>query len=42
MPSPKIKFTEEEYLEQERKAEHKSEFYWGEIFAMAGATKEHK
>lgn len=41
MPIPKIKFTEEEYLEQERKAEYKSEFYKGEIFAMAGATKKH-
>ncbi|MEO5911315.1 MAG: Uma2 family endonuclease [Pelobium sp.] len=41
MPLPKIKITEEEYLEQERKAEHKSEFYKGEVFAMAGATKEH-
>ncbi len=38
---PKIKITEEEYLEQERQAEYKSEFYKGEIFAMAGATKEH-
>ena len=41
MPLPKIKISEEEYLDQERKAEHKSEFYKGEIFAMAGATKEH-
>jgi len=41
MPLPKIKTSEEEYLDQERKAEHKSEFYNGEIFAMAGATKEH-
>jgi Uma2 family endonuclease len=41
MPLPKVLITEEEYLEQERKAENKSEFYKGEIFAMAGATKEH-
>lgn len=41
MPIPKIKITEQEYLKQEREAEHKSEFYKGEIFAMAGATKEH-
>lgn len=41
MPLTKIKISEKEYLEQERKAEYKSEFYNGEIFAMAGATKEH-
>lgn len=41
MPIPKTIITEGEYLELERKAEHKSEFYKGEIFAMAGATKEH-
>lgn len=41
MPIPKTIITEEEFLEQERKAEYKSEFYKGEIFAMAGATKEH-
>ncbi len=41
MPLPKIKITEEEYLEEERRADYKSEFYKGEIFAMAGATKEH-
>jgi Uma2 family endonuclease len=41
MPLPKIKITEEEYLELERKALHKSEFYKGEIFAMAGASINH-
>lgn len=41
MPVPKTIITETEYLELERKAEHKSEFYKGELFAMAGATKEH-
>ena len=30
-----------EYLERERTAFEKSEYYRGEVFAMAGATKEH-
>ena len=34
-------FTEEEYLEYERKAETKSEYFRGEIFAMAGAKASH-
>jgi Uma2 family endonuclease len=38
---PKPKFTVNEYLELERKAEYKSEFYQGEIFAMAGASRQH-
>jgi Uma2 family endonuclease len=38
---PKPIISEKEYLEEERKALHKSEFYKGEIFAMAGATKAH-
>jgi Uma2 family endonuclease len=33
--------TPEEYLEQERRAEFKSEYYNGETFAMAGATRRH-
>lgn len=33
--------SETEYLELERQAPNKSEYYKGEIFAMAGATKEH-
>ena len=37
----KEQLTEQTYLEQERKADHKSEYYKGEVFAMAGATKEH-
>lgn len=32
---------EAQYLEQERNAEYKSEYFRGEVFAMAGATKEH-
>jgi hypothetical protein len=35
---PKTFLTPEEYLEQERRAEFKSEYYQGETFAMAGAT----
>lgn len=38
---PKSTISESEYLDLERKASHKSEYYKGEIFAMAGATKEH-
>lgn len=30
-----------EYLEIERKADHKSEYYAGEMFAMAGASRRH-
>lgn len=37
----KKKYTSEEYLELERKAEHKSEYYQGEIFAMSGASLPH-
>ena|SRR5688572_8354279 len=33
--------TVHEYLERERLAERKSEFYDGEIFAMAGASRHH-
>jgi len=33
--------SEEFYLEEERKALNKSEYYKGEVFAMAGATKAH-
>lgn len=38
---PKIKLTEAEYLGVERAADFKSEFYRGEMFAMAGASREH-
>lgn len=37
----KIKITEHEYLEGEKKSEAKHEYYKGEIFAMAGATEAH-
>ena len=33
--------SEKDYLEEERKASFKSEYYKGEVFAMSGATKEH-
>src|SRR5215471_4120161 len=38
---PKSSFTAEEYLELERKAEQKSEYLNGEIFAMGGANPRH-
>src|SRR5689334_5896952 len=38
---PKTFLTPEEYLEIERKAERKSEYYQGEMFAMAGGTPRH-
>ncbi len=38
---PKRKITPKEYLEIERKAEYKSEYFDGEIFAMAGAKRRH-
>ncbi|MEK7730038.1 MAG: Uma2 family endonuclease, partial [candidate division KSB1 bacterium] len=36
-----IKLTPEEYVAQERKAEFKSEYFNGEVFAMAGASQKH-
>src|SRR5437870_8707171 len=43
MPLPKQshRLTEAEYLEIERAAEFKSEFFDGEMFAMAGGTPQH-
>ncbi len=38
---PKRLLTPVEYLLQERRAAFKSEYYQGETFAMAGATREH-
>jgi Uma2 family endonuclease len=38
---PKLFISEEEYLRRERLADYKSEYYQGEIFAMAGATHPH-
>src|SRR3954453_13802522 len=38
---PKTLLAETEYLARERKAEYKSEFFRGETFAMAGASREH-
>jgi Uma2 family endonuclease len=38
---PKQFYTPQEYLELERKAAYKSEYYAGEIFAMSGASREH-
>ena len=38
---PNVMVTQETYLERERTAEFKSEYYRGEIFAMSGASKHH-
>jgi Uma2 family endonuclease len=38
---PSRYFTADEYLQAERNAPHRSEFYDGEIFAMVGASEEH-
>ena len=38
---PKPFLTPEQYLEIERQAEFKSEYYQGEMFAMAGASRAH-
>jgi Uma2 family endonuclease len=39
--NPRSFLTPEEYLEIERKAEFRSEYYRGEMFAMSGATGKH-
>lgn len=39
---PKRYLTPQEYLAIERKAEFKSEYYDGEMFAMAGASEQHE
>jgi Uncharacterized protein conserved in cyanobacteria len=38
---PRNLLTPEEYLALERKAEYKSEYFAGEVFAMTGASREH-
>jgi Uma2 family endonuclease len=38
---PKTLISPQEYLEQERKAEYKSEYLNGEVFAMSGAREPH-
>jgi len=38
---PKTFLTPEHYLAIEREAEYKSEYYQGEMFAMAGAGEAH-
>ena len=39
--APKTLLTAEEYLQRDRKADFKSEFLRGEMFAMAGASAKH-
>jgi Uma2 family endonuclease len=39
--NPKKLLTPQEYLAQERRADFRSEYYRGEVFAMAGASWEH-
>lgn len=39
--APRQKYTPEEYLALEEAAEYRSEYYQGEIFAMAGGTPRH-
>lgn len=41
MPQPKTRLTPEEYLAIERRAEVRSEYLDGEMFAMAGASPQH-
>jgi len=38
---PRKVYSQDEYLEMERAADYKSEYYQGEIFAMAGASHNH-
>jgi Uma2 family endonuclease len=39
--APKLRYTPQEYLEIDRAAEFKSEYFAGEIVAMAGARENH-
>jgi Uma2 family endonuclease len=38
---PKPRYSPHEYLARERSSSHKSEYFAGEVFAMAGASKRH-
>jgi Uma2 family endonuclease len=38
---PEKRLTPEEYLSIERRAQHRSEYFAGEMFAMAGASRRH-
>jgi len=40
-PQPLIRLTAEQYLFAERQSDTKNEYFDGEIFAMAGASREH-
>jgi Uma2 family endonuclease len=40
IPAP-VRIGPEEYLERERKAEFKSEYWYGEVFAMSGVVESH-
>jgi Uma2 family endonuclease len=40
-PEKKLSYSFDEFLAMEEKAEYKSEFFQGEIFAMSGGTMEH-
>ncbi len=40
-PQPLIHLTPDQYLSAERQSDTKSEYFDGEIFAMAGASREH-
>src|SRR5437762_3035052 len=40
-PEPVRRFTPEEYYRLEAQADHRSEYYNGEIFAMAGGSARH-
>ena len=41
LPQPKPYLTPEEYLVQERQSETKSEYWQGETYALAGASRQH-
>ena len=38
---PQVRYTPEQYLELDRKADHRSEYVNGEVLAMAGASRVH-